>query len=81
MRKTASKKLTCLLLSILMALGSASTAVMAAEGEPAAEKKSALQEKNLEKNVKAERIRQKRRGGLHIMERNDAKSANNIPER
>jgi len=44
MRKTASKKLTCLLLSILMALGSASTAVMAAEGEPAAEKKSALQE-------------------------------------
>ncbi len=46
MRKTASKKLTCLLLSVLMALGSASTVVMAEEAAAAKpqEKKSALQE-------------------------------------
>lgn len=47
MRKTASKKLTCLLLSILMALSSASTVVMADEAATegaSGEKKSTLQE-------------------------------------
>lgn len=50
MRKTASKKLTCLLLSLLMALSSASTVVMAdspdteASTADAANKKSTLQE-------------------------------------
>ena len=44
MRKTASKRLSCLLLSLLMALGSAPTVVMADEAKAEPEKKSVLQE-------------------------------------